>query len=195
MLASSRAYASGARWKLMNPAPATSVRESRGLAGSAATMAAASSRGSRRAALASRSARLVVNSPCPLCQSPQRHGAHQLVSRQAFDVLLVLAGEAAEFAHRQVERREQTNLQGGGIEALERERYRILVGVLVQQPERVVELAVEVQQARGPVGVAIRDFQILRQCDAMRKGGIDVPGDPLPGIQVQRRAAGDVHLH
>src|SRR2546430_1444498 len=66
MLASSRAYASGARWKLMNPAPATSVRESRGLAGSAATMAAASSRGLRRAALASRSARLVVNSPCPL---------------------------------------------------------------------------------------------------------------------------------
>jgi len=57
----------GGNWELLRlNLPATSVRESRGLAGSAATMAAASSRGLRRAALASRSARLVVNSPCPL---------------------------------------------------------------------------------------------------------------------------------
>src|SRR5215469_431529 len=48
----------------MKPAPATSVRASSGLSGNAATMAAASSRGFRRAAFARRSATLVAKSPC-----------------------------------------------------------------------------------------------------------------------------------
>jgi len=77
--------------------------------------------------------------------------------------------ESAEFAHRQVERREQTDLQRSGIDALERERHRIFVSVLVQEPERVVVLAVKVQEARSPVGARYATFQILRQCDAMRE--------------------------
>ncbi len=48
----------------MKPAPATSARATSALAGSACTIACASSRGLRRAAFARRSAMLVAKSPC-----------------------------------------------------------------------------------------------------------------------------------
>lgn len=63
----------------------------------------------------------------------------------------------------------------------------------MQQRERAAVLAVEVQQASGAVCIAPGDLQILRQGDAMREGGVDIPGDSLARVEVQRRAAGDEH--
>src|SRR5262245_54555510 len=64
MRSSSCRYASAERCRLMKPGPAISAFASNGLAGRAATISSASSRGLRRAAFAILSAMLVAKSPC-----------------------------------------------------------------------------------------------------------------------------------
>src|SRR6266513_3015520 len=149
----------------MNPAPATSARPRSGLAGSAATMASASSRGFLRADFARRSATLVAKSPC--CASRVRSSTTASAAGGAGSTVPAsLARESAELAHGQIERREQPHVQHAGIDPFQHERHGVVVSILVQQPECIAVLAVEVQKLRSSIGVAIRDLEILRKSDA-----------------------------
>jgi len=110
---------------------------------------------------------------------PQRGGADELVSCESRDVIPVLARESPNFAHGQVECREQANLKNARIDAFQHQRNRVIARVLVEETERIVVLSVEVQEARSAIGVAIGDFQILRQSDSARECSVDIPGDSL----------------
>jgi hypothetical protein len=63
----------------------------------------------------------------------------------------------------------------------------------VQEPESIVVLAVKVQKPCRTVGVSIGNFQVLRKSDSVRERGIDVSGDALSGVHMQRGPACNIH--
>src|SRR6202789_386198 len=65
-------------------------------------------------------------------------GLDQTVFTERSDVVSVLAGEATDFANREVERRKQSHVEDRGIDALERQRDRVVVGVLMHEGKSII---------------------------------------------------------
>src|SRR6202041_359786 len=111
-------------------------------------------------------------------------GLDQTVFTERSDVSAVLAGEATDFANREVERREQSHVEDRGIGALDRQRDGVVVGILVHEGKSVIVLAVEVEQSSGSIGILVGDFQVTGQRDAFGKHCIYVVGHSLAGIKM-----------
>ena len=69
---------------------------------------------------------------------------------------------------------------GGGVPGLQKTVVATLAGVLWVLVSHAVR-------------VAIGNLEILWQCNPARERCVDIPGDSLAGVQVQRGAAGYVH--
>ena len=96
--------------------------------------------------------------------------------------------------HRQVDRRAgRVRRERRGRFPPDARRYRVVLRILVHQAERVVVLAIEIEQASGAVFVPVRHVESVWQRDPSRKRGVDVDGDSFAGMEVQRRSTGDVH--
>jgi len=129
-----------------------------------------------------------------LCPSPQRGGIHELVSRR------LTMSSWSWLENRPSLLTASRAPRADGLAGRWNRRPRARAPPNLRKRPRAGARACrciggQSTEDAQPVGVAIRDFQILRQCDALRESGVDIPGDSFPGVQVQRRSAGDVHAH
>ena len=105
----------------------------------------------------------------------QRRCSDEAVPRECGNIVAVLAGESPDLAHRQIQRREQPDIENGCIAPFKQQWYGILVGIFVEQTQRVVVLPVEVQEARSTVRITIGNLEIFRQGNATREYRVDSP--------------------
>jgi len=64
-----------------------------------------------------------------------------------------------ELTHRQVDRRQDAYVENAGVDSLQSKRYRVILRILVHQAERVVVLAIEIEQASRTVFVPVRHVE------------------------------------